>query len=128
MKISKYLLEAIEQVRQWNKYVNDNPELKAAVDVLKKIDKAGYRAYIVGGAVRDTIMGKSSNDIDIATNMPMEEIAKLWKVYDIGKSKDFGIVVVREDGHSFEVAQFRAETYVKVKGVRKILGKEGETL
>lgn len=106
---NNYIIEMAEQVAQWKDYVKSDPELSAAVNILNKIDKAGYKAFIVGGAVRDIVMGKSSSDIDIATNMPMEKIESLWKVHDIGKSKDFGIVVVREDGHTFEVAQFRQD-------------------
>jgi len=105
----RYITEMAEQVAQWKDYVKSDPELFAAVSILNKIEKAGYKAYIVGGAVRDIIMGRASNDIDIATNMPMEKIESLWKVHDIGKSKDFGIVVVREGGYSFEVAQFRRD-------------------
>jgi len=39
----------------------------------------------------------------------MEELSKLFKTFDIGKSKDFGIVVVKEGGSNFEVAQFRTD-------------------
>jgi len=127
MKWYNYITEMTEQVKQWNDYVNNNPELKAAVQVLTKIDKAGYRAYIVGGCVRDIIIGKEDfSDIDICTNMPIEKIEKIWKVHDIGKSKDFGIVVVREGGYSFEVAQFRQDFYQEIKGVRKIIRKVDE--
>lgn len=83
--------------------------LKSSIKVLKQIEKNGYNAYIVGGTVRDIILGNKIKDIDISTNMPMDEIYKTFKrVYDIGKSKDFGIVVVKEDGFDFEVAQFRS--------------------
>ena len=94
---------------QWKKYVNDNKELAAAVNVLQKINKAGYKAYIVGGSVRDIVLGQKSKDVDIATNASMEFLEKSFKTYDIGRSKDFGIVVVRAGAFSFEVAQFRQD-------------------
>jgi len=123
MGFRDYILSEAEQVSQWKDYVRTDSELQSAVKILEKISDKGYRAYIVGGAVRDIVMGKKPKDIDIATNMPMEELAKLWKIYDIGKSKDFGIVVVKEGGYSFEIAQFRQDSYQKIKGVRKIIEK-----
>ena len=109
MKFTDHLYEAKEMFKDWIQYINKNPELAAGVKVLQKINKAGYKAYIVGGPVRDITLGNQPNDIDIATNMPMKELDKLFKTYDIGKSKDFGIVVAKEGGHSFEIAQFRAD-------------------
>lgn len=107
MKFSNNLYEAREIFKDWMQYVNKNSELAAGVKLLQKINKAGYKAYIVGGPVRDITLGNQPNDIDIATNMPMDLLEKMFKTYDIGKSKDFGIVVVKEGGFSFEVAQFR---------------------
>jgi tRNA nucleotidyltransferase/poly(A) polymerase len=109
MRLRNYLTEEKEQLQNWHQYVATNPELSAAVRILDKINKAGYRAYLVGGAVRDIILGTPSHDYDIATNMPMDDLARMYKVHDIGKSKDFGIVVVRDGGYSFEVAQFRQD-------------------
>jgi tRNA nucleotidyltransferase/poly(A) polymerase len=107
--LPNYLKEMAEQVSKWNDYVSEDPELDAAVEILKRINSKGYKAFIVGGAVRDIVMGKKPKDIDIATNMPIDEIEKIWKSTDIGKSKDFGIVLARHKGHSFEIAQFRQD-------------------
>lgn len=97
-------------LKQWKEYISSNPELKAAVAIMNKIEKAGYRAYIVGGSVRDIILGDlKPHDIDIATNAPMDVLDKLFKTYDIGKSKDFGIVVIKVGSFSFEIAQFRKD-------------------
>ena len=114
MRLTRYLNEAKEQLKDWQSYINRNKELKAGVELLRKINKQKYKAYIVGGSVRDIVLGNlKPDDIDIATNMPMEELSKMFKTYDIGKSKDFGILVVKYGGHSFEVAQFRTDgTYL----------------
>jgi len=110
MKFLNYLIEAREQLKDWMGYVRRNKELQAAVSILSKINKKGYKAYIVGGSVRDIILGNlKPHDVDIATNMPMEELSKLFRTYDIGKSKDFGIVVAKEGGFDFEIAQFRTD-------------------
>jgi len=110
MKLKQYLIEAREQLKQWNEYIKSNKELAAGVKILKSINKKGYKAYIVGGSVRDIVLGDlKPHDIDIATNAPVEVLEKMWKTFDIGKSKDFGIVVVKQDGFNFEVAQFRSD-------------------
>lgn len=110
MRLQHYLTEAKEMLKQWQKFISDNKELSSAVSVLRKINKAGYKAYLVGGAVRDIILGNTKfPDIDIATNMPISELEKQFKTYNIGKSKDFGIVVVREGPFNFEISNFRKD-------------------
>jgi tRNA nucleotidyltransferase (CCA-adding enzyme) len=105
MRFKEYITE--EKLKDWKQYIKKNSELAVGVKILQKINKAGYKAYIVGGPVRDIILGMQPKDIDIATNMPIKELEKIFKIYDIGKSKDFGIVVAKEGGNDFEIAQFR---------------------
>jgi tRNA nucleotidyltransferase/poly(A) polymerase len=100
------LLES--QFQDWSKYVSGDPMLRAAVEVLAVLSEHG-KAYIVGGAVRDIILGNEPHDVDIATNVPMEKIEELFKAHDIGKNKTFGIVVIEHRGYQFEVAQFRSD-------------------
>lgn len=50
---------------------------KSVKEILEKFDKAGYEIYIVGGAVRDILMTKSTNDWDFTTNATPEEILKV---------------------------------------------------
>jgi len=50
---------------------------KSVKEILEKFDKAGYEIYIVGGAVRDTLMGRITHDWDFTTNATPEEILKL---------------------------------------------------
>lgn len=114
MRFRRYIIESSNTMKDWLSYVKRNKELQIAISILKKIEKAGYRAYLVGGCVRDLILGNlKPHDVDIATNMPMDELGKLFKTYDIGKSKSFGIVVVKQSGYDFEIAQFRTDgTYL----------------
>ena len=112
------LLES--QLQDWHKYISSNPMLKAAVEVLNILSKYG-KAYIVGGAVRDVVLGQDPHDIDIATNVPMEKVEELFKSYDIGKAKSFGLLTIEHNGFHFEVAQFRKDSYMRPKTVRKIL-------
>jgi poly(A) polymerase len=74
----------------------------------KKLQGAGYIAYFAGGWVRDFLMQHPSDDIDIATSASVEEVAKLFpKTIPVGIA--FGIIIVVENSHQFEVATFRTD-------------------
>ena len=105
-----------ESIKDWSSLVKTNPYWKAAQKVLKIIEEAGYEALIVGGAVRDLVLGKESDDIDISTNAPMDVLEDLFKTYEIGKNKDFGVVVAVVDGYDFEIAHYRVDVYDDEKG------------
>ncbi len=99
------------QYQGWVDYVNRTPVLKDAIEIMTKLDKTDpkARSYVVGGAVRDIVLGQDFDDIDIATNVPMETTESLFDTHDIGKNKDFGIVVVRYKGEDYEIANFRED-------------------
>ena len=48
---------------------------KEAFDVLHALEEAGFEAYLVGGCVRDSIMGRPISDVDIATSARWQETA-----------------------------------------------------
>lgn len=52
---------------------------KNAVKVTKTLQDAGYEAYIVGGAVRDLLLGIAPKDFDVATNATPEQVQKLFR-------------------------------------------------
>jgi poly(A) polymerase len=79
-----------------------------ATNIVKKLVDKGYIAYFAGGWVRDFLMQRPSDDIDIATNASVEVIQSLFsKTVPVGVA--FGIVLVIENHHSFEVATFRKD-------------------
>lgn len=79
-----------------------------ASKIVQQLAKYGDVHY-VGGCVRDELLNISCDDIDIATNVPIDKIESLFETHDIGKNKDFGIVVVRVDDVNFEIAQYRSD-------------------
>ncbi|EPP34690.1 poly A polymerase head domain protein [Chlamydia ibidis] len=80
--------------------------LDSAKKILKKLHNAGYQAYFVGGCVRDMLLGKQAEEIDIATNAPPVIVSTIFPdTLSIGAA--FGIIVVKDSGHLFEVATFR---------------------
>jgi len=103
-----FLLEEKVNKDKWKSMLSSTPELQSAIEVLNILSDFGD-AYIVGGAVRDIVLGDNIDDVDIATNVPLEKIENLFTSHNIGKSKDFGIVTIKHNGHNFEVAQFRSD-------------------
>lgn len=82
--------------------------LPFATAVVKKLVDAGHIAYFAGGWVRDYLMKHPSDDIDIVTSASVQQTQALFpKTIPVGVA--FGIVIVVEDGHQFEVATFRKE-------------------
>lgn len=83
-----------------------------AKKIVQKISAQGYIAYFAGGYVRDLLMKHPSADIDIVTDATIEVLQKLFpKTIPVGIN--FGIIIVVEDGHHFEVATFRQESEYK---------------
>jgi len=84
------------------------PGMENATKVVRKLKENGHTAYFAGGWVRDYLMKRPSDDIDIATSASVEQVQKLFpKTIPVGVA--FGIVIVVEEGYSFEVATFRKD-------------------
>ncbi len=79
-----------------------------ATEIVRHLQEAGFRAFWVGGCVRDKLLGREPVDYDIGTSALPEETEKLFK-RTIAVGRKFGVMVVVEGGHQFQVATFRAE-------------------
>jgi poly(A) polymerase len=82
--------------------------LLLATSICKKLFEKGYTAYFAGGFVRDLLLGYSSSEIDIATNASPDQVAALF-TKTIAVGKQFGVMVVVEEGLQFEVTTFRKD-------------------
>ncbi len=76
-------------------------------EILNKINAKGYKSYIVGGYIRDKLLGINSADIDIATNMPFEVLKKTF-IYDIEYPEYFSIKF-KLDFYNISITTFRKE-------------------
>jgi poly(A) polymerase len=86
--------------------IDPNHINKNAKDVINFLKRSGYKAYIVGGGVRDLLLGKKPKDFDIATNATPEQIKKaLPRSRIIGRR--FKLVHYRKGREIIEVATFR---------------------
>ncbi len=80
----------------------------AAIQIVQTLVQAGHQAVFAGGCVRDMLRGTDAKDYDIATSARPEEVQRLFaKSYAVGAH--FGVIIVRLDEYSFEVATFRRD-------------------
>ena len=77
-------------------------------DICKELRKAGERAWVVGGCVRDTLRGERVNDWDVATSARPEKVQKVFRRV-IPTGIDHGTVTVLWKGEAFEVTTLRGE-------------------
>ena len=86
--------------------INNNVKL-----VLKMINDHNYSAYIVGGAVRDYLLGKPINDYDVTTNAKPEDLIDIFSGYKlITTGIKHGTVGIVIKGEVIEVTTFRKES------------------
>ncbi len=84
------------------------------IEVGQLFEKSGFEISLVGGPVRDAILGKSVKDLDLTTNAKPEEIQKTLKnwaedIWDVGIK--FGTVGARKKDFIFEITTYRTEQY-----------------
>jgi len=78
------------------------------MDIVRRLQGADFSTFWVGGCVRDFLLGREPGDYDIATSALPEQIEKLFK-RTVAVGRKFGVMVVVEGEHQFQVATFRAE-------------------
>ena len=104
-----------------------NPELvdRRASDVVRTLKQAGFEAYIVGGAVRDLLVGLRPKDFDVATNATPEQVKGLFRrAFIIGRRfRIVHVVYGRGREHEvIEVSTFRA--YLDNAAAEQVAGNE----
>ena len=78
--------------------------------LISVLNDAGFDAFVVGGAVRDMILGMTPSDFDIVTDAPIEEIKRLFPFPCHGKiTEKFLVHAFKFEGSIFEIASFRDE-------------------
>lgn len=95
---------------QWTQV---DPEMaRQSEQVLRTLNDKGYDAYWVGGCVRDELLGRRVDDMDITTSASPEQVMELF-ANCIPTGLQHGTVTVRSGGFYFEVTTFRTESEYK---------------
>jgi poly(A) polymerase len=85
-----------------------------ADDLARRFEQAGHRLALVGGSVRDALLGRLGNDLDFTTDARPEDVLTLvrpWAdaVWDVGIT--FGTVGAKKAGYQIEITTYRSEAY-----------------
>ncbi|MCX5387569.1 CCA tRNA nucleotidyltransferase [Streptomyces sp. NBC_00083] len=85
-----------------------------ADDLAVRFEEAGFSLALVGGSVRDALLGRLGNDLDFTTDARPEDVLKIvrpWAdaVWEVGIA--FGTVGCQKDGYLIEVTTYRSEAY-----------------
>src|SRR6266576_6687937 len=83
-----------------------------ATSIVQTLRQHGFQAYLVGGCVRDLLLGREPKDYDVATNATPQQVMEIFpETYAVGVQ--FGVVLVpAQNGgepHAVEVATFRSD-------------------
>ena len=89
---------------------------KVIIEILEKLENNGYTAYVVGGFVRDLLMGIESRDVDIATTALPKEVKEVLDINE--ESSEYGSISFRYKDYNFDITTFRKEiNYFKRKPI-----------
>lgn len=91
--------------------INRTMPLPSSVEyVLSKLKENGYQAYVVGGAVRDFLMGKTPHDYDLTSDAPPSQISDVFKdFYQEHSGEKHGTIRVIIDHKPIEITTFRCD-------------------
>ena len=81
---------------------------KGLINIVKTIKKAGFKCYIVGGGVRDLLLGSKGGLWDLTTSATPEQVKKLFKKV-IPTGIEYGTVTVLENNIPYEITTFRSD-------------------
>jgi poly(A) polymerase len=81
---------------------------EAATEIVRRLRAEGFQAYLVGGCVRDLVMGREPKDYDISTDATPEQVVKLYPE-SLTVGAQFGVVIVPRAEGNVEVATFRSD-------------------
>jgi len=89
----------------------DNKLISDALEIIRIIENAGYEAYLVGGSLRDSLLGRQPKDIDIASSALPSEIKKVFSSYKtIDTGIELGTVTLIYKDKPIEITTYRSES------------------
>ncbi len=109
------------------KILNEVKFSPLAIEILKKLKQSGFQGYLVGGCVRDSLVGIKAKDFDISTDATPEEVRKIFRSSRI-IGKRFRLVHVFSKNELIEVSTFRANTSDRDNSSSIVKDSEGKIL
>jgi len=103
-----------EKNQKFNLKIKSKDVDPGALSIIKRLNDSGYEAFMVGGCIRNLIMGEEARDWDITTKAALEEIVEVFrdfKVVPVGKK--FGILTVVINHINYEVSTFKKNKTVQ---------------
>lgn len=93
-----------EPLKRWIEKLPDD-----LVEILNRIAKKGHGAWVVGGCVRDALLGARSGDIDVCSTCTPEEVMDIFGERAIPTGIEFGTVTIKGTNQHYELTTLRSE-------------------
>ena len=93
---------------QFLRYIANIVGIPQYFEILKVLNDNGYEAYIVGGFVRDKLLGINTSDIDICTSATPKEVLNIFK-NNVKVIEEYGAVKLTLDDNTVDITTFRTE-------------------
>lgn len=82
----------------------------SVISCIRRLEDAGFEAYVVGGCVRDALLGLTPQDYDLCTSAPPQEIRRVFSDFpQVHNGEKHGTVGVLLDDQMYEITTFRTE-------------------
>ena len=107
--------------------LKENKFSPLAIEVVKKLKQSGFQGYLVGGCVRDSLVGIKAKDFDVSTDATPEEVRKIFRSSRI-IGKRFRLVHVFSRNELIEVSTFRANASKQDNNSGVVKDSEGKIL
>jgi len=94
-----------------------------SISVVRTLRQSGFQAYLVGGCVRDLIMGREPKDFDVATNATPNQVMRIFpETYAVGEQFGVVLVPVGDEGRGEDVDRASKSSAVEVATFRSDIG------
>jgi poly(A) polymerase len=81
---------------------------EAATEIVRRLRAEGFQAYLVGGCVRDLVMGREPKDYDVSTDATPDQVVRIFPE-SLTVGAQFSVVIVPRAAGNVEVATFRSD-------------------
>jgi len=95
---------------------------ESALKVLYRLKKSGFQAYLVGGGVRDLLLGREPKDFDVATDATPEQVKAVFRIEEDALRRDFTVNALYYNIADFSVIDYSTGMEDLEAGLLRLLG------